>query len=100
MQVQIYISHSYRAPRKTKGVYGYILVYHDPQGREATKTVFREAEATPHEADLMAAVEALQALNRPCEVEIIGCSYLSSAEQWLDRWRANGWKNAKGQEMQ
>lgn len=61
--------------------------------------MFREAEATPHEADLMAAVEALKALNRPCAVEIIGCSYLSSAEQWLSRWRENGWKNVKGQEI-
>lgn len=100
MKVEIYIEHTFKSPRRTNGVYGYILVYRAPDGKEATKTVIKEMEATPHEADLKAAVEALSRLNRPCEVEIIaGSSYLKDAKAagWIERWEANGWKNAKGE---
>ncbi len=99
MKVEIYIEHTFKSPRRSKGIYGYILVYKAPDGKEATKTVIKELSATPHEADLTAAVEALGKLNRTCEVEIIaGSRYLRETVEagWLDRWIGNGWKNAKG----
>ena len=99
MKVEIYIEHTFKSPRRTQGIYGYILVYKASDGKEATKTVIKELSATPHEADLTAAVEALGKLNRPCEVEIIaGSRYLRETVEagWLDRWAGNGWKNAKG----
>lgn len=99
MKVEIYIEHTFKSPRRSQGIYGYILVYKTPDGKEATKTVIKELSATPHEADLTAAVEALGKLNRPCEVEIIaGSRYLRETVEagWLDRWTGNGWKNAKG----
>lgn len=100
MKVEIYMEHTLKSPRRSEGVYGYILVYKAPDGKEATKTVIKELTATPHEADLTAAVQALASLNRPCEVEIItGRRYLQETVKagWLERWVGNGWQNAKGE---
>jgi len=47
--------------------------------------------------ELTAAVEALRALKRPCEVHLYTDSqYLKKAftEGWLEKWQKNGWKTA------
>lgn len=56
-----------------------------------------QAQTTNNRMELTAALEALQALKRPVQVEIHSDSkYLVNAfnEGWLDRWRANGWRTA------
>ncbi len=56
-----------------------------------------ESDTTNNRMELMAALNALQALNRPCRVELYSDSaYLVSAfnENWIVNWRKNGWKNA------
>jgi ribonuclease HI len=54
---------------------------------------------TNNRMELTAAIEALQTLKRPCDVRLSSDSaYLVSAfkEQWLEKWKRNGWKNAGG----
>lgn len=55
-----------------------------------------EAATTNNRMELFAAIAALEALNRPCEVALTTDSqYLRHGiEQWLPRWRANGWRTA------
>lgn len=56
-----------------------------------------EERTTNNRMELMAALEALQALKRPVTVELYSDSqYLVKAfkEGWLDRWRSNGWRTA------
>jgi ribonuclease HI len=46
--------------------------------------------------ELMAAIGALEALNRPCTVEIhTDSSYLKDGiSKWIHSWNRNGWKTA------
>ncbi|HHW93054.1 MAG TPA: ribonuclease HI [Clostridiaceae bacterium] len=56
-----------------------------------------ERDTTNNRMELLAALKALQELNRPCHVELYSDSaYLVSAfnENWIVNWQKNGWKNA------
>jgi len=56
-----------------------------------------EARTTNNRMEMTAALEALQALKRPVQVDLHSDSqYLVKAfnEGWLDRWRSNGWRTA------
>jgi len=46
--------------------------------------------------ELMAAISALEALSRPCKVRLTTDSryVMQGIEQWLPKWRANGWRTA------
>ncbi|HZK29408.1 MAG TPA: ribonuclease HI [Clostridia bacterium] len=56
-----------------------------------------DPDTTNNRMELMAALAALQTLNRPCRVALYSDSaYLVSAfnEKWLESWQRRGWKNA------
>ena len=55
-----------------------------------------EEATTNNRMELFAAIAALEALSRACEVELSTDSqYLRQGiEEWLPRWRANGWRTA------
>ncbi len=51
---------------------------------------------TNNRMELMAAIQALEALNRPCEVELhTDSQYVKKGiTEWLAGWKAKGWKTA------
>ena len=53
-------------------------------------------ETTNNRMELLAAVEALEALKRPCTVELYTDSaYLrNGVTQWIFGWKKNGWRTA------
>jgi ribonuclease HI len=55
-----------------------------------------EADTTNNRMELMAAIGALEALTRPCAVVLTTDSryVMQGIEQWLPKWRANGWRTA------
>ena len=55
-----------------------------------------EADTTNNRMELMAAIEALRAINRSCTVFLnTDSQYVSlGMTEWLSRWRANNWKTA------
>ncbi|HET7592188.1 MAG TPA: ribonuclease HI [Rhodanobacteraceae bacterium] len=55
-----------------------------------------EAATTNNRMELMAAIQALEALKRECEVLLTTDSQYvrQGVEQWLARWQANGWRTA------
>ena len=55
-----------------------------------------EAVTTNNRMELMAAIAGLEALKRPCSVQLTTDSrYVQQGiEQWLAKWRANGWRTA------
>ncbi|MCZ2078689.1 MAG: ribonuclease HI [Bryobacterales bacterium] len=57
-----------------------------------------EKATTNNRMELVAVIQGLRALNRPCEVEIVTDSqYVQRGmSEWLERWRATDWKTAKG----
>lgn len=58
-----------------------------------------EAITTNNRMELMAAIAGLEALKRPCTVQLTTDSrYVQQGiEQWLAKWRANGWRTADKQ---
>jgi ribonuclease HI len=51
---------------------------------------------TNNRMELMAAIGALEALKRPCKVVLVTDSryVIQGIEQWVPKWRANGWRTA------
>jgi ribonuclease HI len=74
------------------GGWGAILRY-----KETVKEVYGgEAHTTNNRMELMAAIKALEALTRPCTVQIYTDSkyVLQGITEWLDNWKKRGWKTA------
>ncbi len=58
---------------------------------------------TNNRMELFAAISGLGTLKMPCRVQLYSDSaYLVNAfeEKWIDRWQANGWKTAGGQQVE
>jgi ribonuclease HI len=55
-----------------------------------------EAETTNNRMELMAAIQALEALKRPCEVILTTDSQYvrKGITEWMANWKRNGWKTA------
>lgn len=55
-----------------------------------------EAQTTNNRMELMAAIMALEALKRPCRVDLhTDSNYLRDGiTAWIDRWQRNGWRTA------
>ncbi|PWK93009.1 ribonuclease HI [Fulvimonas soli] len=55
-----------------------------------------EPATTNNRMELMAAIGALEALKRPCKVRLTTDSryVMQGIEEWVPRWRANGWRTA------
>ncbi len=54
------------------------------------------ADTTNNRMELTAAIEALEALKRPCKVTLYtDSSYLKDGiTKWISRWKINGWKTS------
>lgn len=99
MKVTIYTDGAARGNPDGPGGYGTILQYVDPQG------VLHEREysagykkTTNNRMELMAVIIGLEALNRPCEVDLYSDSkYVIDAfnQHWIDSWLKNNWKNSQ-----
>jgi ribonuclease HI len=58
---------------------------------------------TNNRMELFAAISGMGELKMPCRVQLYSDSaYLVNAfeEKWIDRWQANGWKTAGGQQVE
>ena len=55
-----------------------------------------ETNTTNNRMELLAAIEALEALKRPCQVDLHTDSiYLRDGiTKWITKWKSNGWKTA------
>lgn len=81
------------------GGWGAVLMF----GRHRRELSGYEPNTTNNRMELMAAIAALAALNKPCLVDLYSDSaYLVNAweRHWLDGWQRNGWKNAKKQPVE
>jgi ribonuclease HI len=77
------------------GGWGALLRY---RGREKTLSG-TEARTTNNRMELMAAIQALEALKRPCQVRLTTDSqYLRQGTiYWIPNWKQRGWKTANRQ---
>jgi len=74
------------------GGWGAILIY----GEKEKEICGGEPNTTNNRMELMAAIQALEALTRPCRVELhTDSQYVRNGiTQWLAGWKARGWRTA------
>lgn len=101
MQVKIYTDGAARGNPDGPGGYGAVLEYVDLKGTLHTKELSQGyKKTTNNRMELMAVIVALEALNRPCEVELYSDSkYVVDAfnQHWIDSWLKKGWKRGKNE---
>jgi len=58
-----------------------------------------ERDTTNNRMELLAVIRGLEALKRPCQVELFTDSvYVGKGlEEWLAKWKQNGWRRREGQ---
>lgn len=74
------------------GGWGALLLY----GEHEKEITGGEFETTNNRMELMAAIQALNLLKRPCKVILYTDStYVKNGiTEWIDGWKAKGWKTA------
>ena len=103
MYVKIFTDGAARGNPDGPGGYGAIIQYTD------TKGVLHEKElsagfvkTTNNRMELLAVIAALEALNRPCQVDLYSDSaYVIKAfnEHWIDGWIKAGWRRGRTNEV-
>ena len=101
MQVRIYTDGAARGNPDGPGGYGTVLEYIDSKGMLHTKELSQGyRRTTNNRMELMAVIAGLEALNRPCMVDLYSDSkYVVDAfnQHWIDGWIKKGWKRGKNE---
>ena len=101
MKVTIYSDGSARGNPDGPGGYGTILRYIDREGKVFEKEFGAGyIKTTNNRMELMGVITGLEALTKPCEVEIISDSkYVTDAfnQSWIINWQRKNWKTAGNQ---
>ena len=102
-KVIIYTDGSARGNPDGPGGYGAVVQYTDRNGKlhEWEYTAGYE-KTTNNRMELLAAIVGLEALTKPCEVDLYSDSqYLVKAfsEHWIDNWMRKGWKTSGRDEV-
>ena len=99
MKVTIYTDGSARGNPNGPGGYGTILQFVDSKGQlHEREFCAGYKKTTNNRMELMAAIVGLEALLKPCQVDLYSDSqYLVKAfnDKWIDGWIKNNWKNSK-----
>lgn len=99
MKVTIYTDGSARSNPEGPGGYGTILHYIDTKGQLHEREYSAGyKKTTNNRMELMAVIVGMEALNRPCDVEVISDSkYVTDAfnQHWVDNWIKNNWRTAQ-----
>ena len=100
MDVKIFTDGAARGNPEGPGGYGAILQYVDQKGMLHEKELSGGyVKTTNNRMELMAVIAGLEALNRPCQVDLYSDSkYLVDAfnQHWIDAWLKKNWKGASG----
>ena len=101
MKVILYTDGADRGNPEGPGGYGAILEYIDTKGQLHTKEMSQGyVKTTNNRMELMAVITGLEALNRPCEVDVYSDSqYVINAfnQHWIDSWIRKNWKRGKNE---
>ena len=101
MKVTIYTDGSAKGNPNGPGGYGAVLLYVDTKGvthRREYSGGYKKT--TNNRMELMGAIVGLEALLRPCQVDLYSDSqYLVKAfnEHWINSWQRKNWKRGKNE---
>lgn len=79
------------------GGWGALLFFTNQDGEHEKELSGSEADTTNNRMELTAVIRALEALTRPCLVDLwTDSQYVKNGftEGWLAKWKKNGWKTA------
>ena len=98
MKVTMYTDGAARGNPNGPGGYGTILQYVDSKGQVHMREYSAGYEKTTNNRmEMMAVIAGLEALNRPCEVDVYSDSqYVVNAfnQHWIEGWKKRGWKRS------
>ena len=74
------------------GGWGAVLLF----GEKEKEICGGEPDSTNNRMELMAAIQALEALTKPCKVELHTDStyVMKGISEWIHSWKARGWRTA------
>jgi ribonuclease HI len=78
------------------GGWAFVLVH--PQSGKTLERFGSEPEATNNRMELLAVIEGLNSLTKPSCVEVVSDSkyVLQGLEDWMPKWKKNGWRRKEG----
>ncbi|MEE3421062.1 MAG: ribonuclease HI [Lachnospiraceae bacterium] len=95
MKVIIYTDGAARGNPNGPGGYGVVMQYIDTKGQLHEKEISEGfPQTTNNRMELMGVIAGLEALNRPCEVELHSDSqYIIHAmtKGWIENWQKHNW---------
>lgn len=98
MFVKIFTDGAARGNPEGPGGYGAVLQYVDSKGQLHEREFSAGyKKTTNNRMELLAVITGLEALTKPCEVEVISDSkYVTDAfnQHWIEGWLKRGWKNS------
>lgn len=101
MLVQIYTDGAARGNPDGPGGYGTVIHYRDSKGTLHVREFSQGyKKTTNNRMELMAAIVGLEALIKPCQVDLYSDSkYLIDTfnKHWIDSWIKKGWKRGKNE---
>lgn len=101
MEVTLYTDGAARGNPDGPGGYGAVLQFVDSKGNVHEREFSAGyKKTTNNRMELMAAIAGLEALTRPCQVELYSDSkYLVDAfnQHWIEGWLKKGWKRGKNE---
>lgn len=100
MLVKIYTDGAARGNPDGPGGYGVILTCEDAKGQFHVREYSQGYKRTTNNRmELMAVIVGLEALNRPCQVEVYSDSkYVTDAfnKHWVEGWLKKNWRGSSG----
>ena len=100
MKVTLYTDGAARGNPDGPGGYGAVLQFVDKEGTLHEKELSAGyVKTTNNRMELMAVIVGLEALKRPCQVELYSDSrYVTDAfnKHWVDSWLKKNWKGSSG----
>ncbi len=105
MLVTVYVESGIRGLARRSGAGTWLVEYIRKDGTPETRPVDPAdavtwlPDTTQAALELNMLVDALSILTKPCEVRInTKCEHILSVfeNDWLEKWKESGWKNAKG----
>lgn len=98
MNVRLYSDGSARGNPDGPGGYGTILQYTDSNGNLHEREYSQGyVKTTNNRMELMGVITGLEALTKPCNVEVFSDSkYVTEAfnSKWIDNWVKNNWRKS------
>lgn len=98
MKVKLFTDGAARGNPEGPGGYGAILQYTDSNGTLHEKEMSAGyKQTTNNRMELLGVITGLEALKKPCEVEVISDSkYVTDAfnQNWVDNWVQKGWRTS------